>query len=67
MTGYRRCRAKRPIPEGSPASVRPTKLAKPRKHIGVLRWHHTELSCRFHGASDGDLCEINFVLAGVIV
>jgi hypothetical protein len=67
MTGYRTYRDKRPIPEGSPASVHPTKLAKLRKHIDVLRWHHVELSRRFLGASDGDLYEIDLVLAGVMV
>jgi len=67
MSGYRTYRDKRPIPEGSPASVHPTKLVKPWKHIDVLRWNHVELSRRFLGASDGDLYEIDLVLAGVMV
>ena len=67
MTGPRTYRDKRPIPKGSPASVYPTQLAKARQRIDVLRWHHVELSRRFLGASDGDLYEIDLVLAGVMV
>lgn len=67
MAGQRTYKEKRPIADGSPASVYPKKLAKGRKHIDVLRWHHVELSRRFLAASNGDVYEIDLMLTGVMV
>ena len=67
MTEQRSYRHKRPIPEGSPAAVHAKELAKGRKHLDVLRWHHVGLSKRFLAASGGDIYEIDLVHLGVMV
>jgi hypothetical protein len=67
MPNQRSYRQKRPIPDGSPAAEHPKELAKGRKHLDVLRWHHVELSRRFLGASNGDIYEIDLVYLGVMV
>ncbi len=67
MTGPRTYRENRPIADGSPGAVHAAELAKGRKRVDVLRWHHVELSRRFLAASGGDLYEIDLVLSGVMV
>lgn len=67
MTNQRSYRQKRPIPDGSPAAVHAKELAKGRKRIDVLRWHHVGLSKRFLGASNGDIYEIDLGYVGVMV
>jgi hypothetical protein len=67
MAGQRSYKQKRPIAEGSPAAVYPNELAKGRKYIDVLRWHHVELSKRFLAVSNGDVYEIDLMLTGVMV
>src|ERR1035437_8049200 len=64
MAGQRSYKQKRPIAEGSPAAVYPNELAKGRKYIDVLRWHHVELSKRFLAVSNGDVYEIDLMLTG---
>lgn len=67
MTSQRSYRQKRPIPDGSPATVHPKELRKLRKRLDVLRWHHVQLSRRFLGASNGDIYEIDLVHVGVMI
>jgi len=67
VPGPRTYRQKRPIADGSPAAVYPKPLAQGRKRLDVLRWHHVELSRRFLAAAEGDVYEIDLVLAGVMV
>jgi hypothetical protein len=67
MPDQRSYQHKRPIPEGSPAAVHAKELAKGRKHLDVLRWHHVGLSKRFLTASDGDIYEIDLVCLGIMV
>jgi len=53
----------RPVPEDSPSCVFPKELEKGRAYLDVLRIHHVDLTNRFLVAGEGQVYEIDVVMA----
>jgi hypothetical protein len=64
--GPRPVQEPRPAPEGSPSGVFPKELEKRRAYLDVLRIHHLDLTNRFLVAGEGQVYEIDVVMAAAM-